>query len=306
MKTTLVTFFFNIKDLPDANDSVRPQSFYMEHGHKTLALPYPMVIFCDTITYDNIKGIRGELPTKYIIKSLMDYDFFSYNIETIRKNREGNLVYLNNRNTPSYFILTMFKVIAIKIAYQQNPFNTPYYAWIDFAGARVLKDFDKSMATIVADPNPKVSFCYIEFRSKAELASMESPFIWEGKCGVVSGCFSVQKEYVDKFYNGTMSIFHEMLVRGVGHAEEQVFTHFWNRNPELCTIFYGDYPSILINYKYPTQDFHLIRWLFIERAINAERKDIALECIESLLKSYKLSEEEKSVLDSLKIKASVR
>jgi len=306
MKTTLVTFFFNIKDLPDANDSVRPQSFYMKHGRKTLGLPYPMVIFCDMMTYDNIKAIRGDLPTKYIVKSLLDYDFFSHNIEMIRKNREGNTVYINNRNTASYFILTMFKVVAIKIAKEHNPFNSPYYAWIDFAGGHILKDFDNSMAVITADPNPKVSFCYINFRTTSELASVQAPFVWEGQCGVVSTCFSVQKEYIDKFYNGTMSIFHEMLLRGVGHAEEQVFTHFWNRNPDLCTIFYGDYPSILVNYKYPTEDFHLIRWLFIEKAINAGCNTNALECIESLLKSYKLSEGEKDVLDSLKIKASTR
>ena len=307
MKTTLVTFFFNLKNLPDTTDLVKSTSFYMEHGRKTLALEYPMVIFCDTTTYDEIKELRGDRPTKYIIKSLMDYDFFSHNIETIRKNREGNSVYFNNRNTASYFILTMFKVVAIKIAKEHNYFDTPYYAWIDFAGAHILKEFEKSMKTIVEDPNPKVSFCYIHFRSKAELASLESPFVLEGKTGIASGCFTVQKEYIDKFYNGTMSVFHEMLLKGVGHAEEQVFTHFWNRNPELCTIFYGDYQYILTNYKYITNEFHLIRWCFIQAAMDGGRKDLALQCIESFSKSerggyYTISNEEKDILKDMKNK----
>ena len=59
-KTTIVTFYFNIKKLNDATSLVRPQSFYMQYGRETLKLNYPMLIFCDETTYDEIKTIRDE------------------------------------------------------------------------------------------------------------------------------------------------------------------------------------------------------------------------------------------------------
>ena len=57
-KSTIVTFYFNIKELKDSTDEVRPQSFYMEKGRDTLKLHYPMVIFCDEDNYKEIKKIR--------------------------------------------------------------------------------------------------------------------------------------------------------------------------------------------------------------------------------------------------------
>ena len=74
-KTTIVTFYFNIKKLNDATSFVRPQSFYMKYGRETLKLNYPMLIFCDETTYDEIKIIRDEYIndlslTQYIIKNI--------------------------------------------------------------------------------------------------------------------------------------------------------------------------------------------------------------------------------------------
>ena len=97
--------------------------------------------------------------------------------------------------------------------------------------------------------------------------------------------FSVEADYVSRLYNGSLSIFHEMLQKGVGHADEQVFTTFYDRFPELFMIYYGDYYSILMNYHAPIQDYPSIRHFFINEAIHKGRRDLAKGCAADVLKA---------------------
>ena len=289
-KSTAVTFYFNLKDLPDATDAVRPQSFYMEKGKETLRLQNPMVIFCDESTYPMIKSMRDELVTdssltEYIIKSFTDYDFYKDQYPIIRKNREGVPCYINDRNTSSYFLLCMFKILAIQIAYQKNFFKTPFYNWIDFGGSHVMRDFVTAATKSLQNPNPKISMCYIHYRSRSELQDRLQHRIQGGYCGIAGTSFSVEADYVSRFYNGCLSIFHEMLFQGIGHADEQVFNYFYDRYPDLCTIYYGDYYSILTNYHAPVEDYPSIRHFFINEAIHKGRRDLAKSCAEKVLKA---------------------
>ena len=306
MSTTIVTMFFNLTTLPDATPAVRPQSFYMEKGRATLALPYPMVVFCDETTIDEIKRIRGDQPTQYIVKPIYEYDLYKHNYATIRKNREGVANYIGSRNTSSYFLLCMFKSLALLISKQQNTFDTTHFAWIDFGGSHVMRNFDQGARRMVENPNPKVSFCYIDYRSADDLCVIDSRLTREGWCGAACTSYTVEGAYMDRFYNGTMAIFHEMLAKGVGHNDEQVMTYFFNRYPELCSIYYGDYFSILSNYKYPCEDYNTIRWCFLNKVQCAGRYDLARACIAALFKSVAdghlaMSDDEYKTLDTMSL-----
>lgn len=307
-KTTVVTMYFNLRNLVDATDEVRPKSFYMDKGRATLSLNTPMVIFCDDTCYEDIKALReaslanaSELTT-YIIKPITEYDFYKESFPVIRKNREGNELYVNSRNTSSYFILCMFKILGLFIAKQRNPYGTPFYAWIDFAGSHIMRSFSTYAPKMLENPNPKVSFCYIHYRNGQEL-TLKNNFC-AGFCGVGATAFTVEAEYINQFYNGTMSIFHEILFHKMGHADEQVLTCFYNKYPELCSIYYGDYYSILANYHFVREDYNSIRKYFIKETINKGRSDLALICISNVLASVRknyliLSESDYTSLVSL-------
>ena len=288
--STLVTFYFNLTTLPDATDAVRPQSFYMEKGRVTLKLKTPMVIFCDESTYPLLKAMRDEEVadqslTQYIVKSLIDYDFYKDNYPIIRKNREGVACYVNDRNTSSYYITSMFKILGLQIAHERNYFKTPFYTWVDFGGSHVMRSFESGTLAILANPRPKVSLCYIHYRSHEELEYRMNNRIQGGYCGIAAGSITVEADYVSRFYQGCMSIFQEMLTKGIGHGEEQVLTFFYDRFPELCTIYYGDYYSILTNYHAPIQDYPSIRHFFINESSNKGRRDLARTCAQEVLKA---------------------
>ena len=283
-KTTIVTMYFNLKNLPDATESVRPKSFYMEKGRPTLSLNYPMVIFCDDTCYEDIKAIRGDRPTHYIIKSLVDYDFYRDNFPIVRKNREGNPKYVGNRVTASYCILTVMKIYFIYLAKQVSPFESTHYAWVDFGGSHVLRKFEEYAPKMLAAPHPKLSFCYIHFRGEAEVA-MTSEFSKGGYTSIGATSFTVESDYVERFYSAYMSIFHELLSIRLCHCDEQVFTYFYHRYPELCTLYYGDYASILTNYHVVREDYYCIKRHFINEAVNKGRRDLAIKCAKDILGS---------------------
>ena len=290
-KTTVVTMYFNIKDLPDNTDEVRPKAFYMEKGKATLSLNAPMVIFCDDTCYEDIKAIRdaaipnAESQTTYIIKPITEYDFYKYSYPIIRKNREHVKMYENSRNTSSYFILCMFKILGLLISKQKNPYGTPFYAWVDFGGSHIMRSFNEYALKMLENPNPKVSFCYIHYRNGQEL-SLNNKFC-AGFCGIGATAFTVEADYMNQFYNGTMSIFHEILFNKMGHADEQVLTYFHHKHPELCTIYYGDYYSILTNYHFVREDFNSVKNFFINEAIKKGNSNLALVCISHVLRSIR-------------------
>ena len=300
--------YFNLRNLVDATDEVRPKSFYMDKGRPTLSLNAPMVIFCDDTSYEDIKSLREALVTNaseittYIIKPITEYDFYKESFPVIRKNREGNAMYVNSRNTSSYFILCMFKILGLFMAKQRNPYGTPFYAWVDFGGSHIMRSFSTYAPKMLENPNPKVSFCYIHYRNSHEL-SIHRQFC-AGLCGVGGTAFTVEADYMNQFYNGTMSIFHEILFNKMGHADEQVLTYFHNKYPELCSIYYGDYYSILTNYHFVREDYQSVKYHFIQEAINKGRSDLALVCISQVFRSVRegcliLSESDYTSLVSL-------
>ena len=291
-KATVVTMYFNISEFEDANDIVRPKSFYMEKGRATLELDSPMVIFCDDTCYEDIKSIRNVSvsnasdKTTYIIKPMKEYDFYNFSFPVIQKNRIGNEIYIKNRVTASYLIICMFKTVAMFIAKQKNPYGTPFYAWVDFGGSHVMTGFPKYAPKMLANPHPKVSFCIIHYRDAEELSSVKTNFNL-GYTGAAGTTFTVETEYMDQFYNGMMSIYHEMLFHKMGHTDEQVLTYFQYRHPELCNIFYGDYYSILMNYHSIRENFWTIKRYVIDEALEKGRHDVARKCIAEVFRSIR-------------------
>uniref|UniRef100_A0A6C0AQ00 Uncharacterized protein n=1 Tax=viral metagenome TaxID=1070528 RepID=A0A6C0AQ00_9ZZZZ len=299
-KSTLVTFYFNLTTLPDATDAGRPQSFYMEKGRETLKLQNPMVIFCDDTTHLSIKAIRDEevsdqTLTKYIVRPFTDYDFYRHNWPIICANRKGVPFYVNDRNTASYFLVSMFKIIALQLAHQENFYKTPFYTWIDFGGSHVMRSFHDATMKILANPRPKISMCYIHYRGHQELEDRLQNKVQGGYCGIAAGSLTAEASYISRFYTGCMSIFYEMLTNTIGHGEEQVFNYFYDRFPELCTIYYGDYYSILTNYHGPMDDIGTIERFFINEAIHKGRRDLAKQAAKAILDANPGLDEQSSI-----------
>ena len=61
--------------------------------------------------------------------------------------------------------------------------------------------------------------------------------------------------------------------------------YFYHRYPELCTLYYGDYYSIVTNYHGVKEDYPSVRNFFIQEALNKGRADLAGGAAKSVLQS---------------------
>lgn len=298
---TILTMFFDIKSLKDSTNLTRPLDFYVKNGKHTLGLKYPMVIFCDDTTLNILKDIREqevgtEIPTQYIVKGLAEYDFYKLHYDNIVNNRKTYSTCDHGRATVSYFLMGMFKPLAFYIAKQKNFFNTTHYAWVDLGCNHIVRSLTESIPNMLNNPRPKVCVCYIHYRHHNELYPMDNYLKHGGPCGIASTSYTIEASYVDRFYNSAMSIFHEKLYTGYGHTDETVMTYCYDKNPDIFTLYYGDYYSIITNYHKSNQDQNCIFYHFIGNALRCGRNDLAIDAANSILAADQVDESIKAQL----------
>ena len=272
--STIVTMFFNLKKLPDSTESLRPLEFYLEHGKKTLELPYPMILFCDDETRPLLEKIRCNLPTIYIEKNITEYDYFKELYPKVVENRKV-IASPDPRNTSSYFLTSLFKIHALSLAKEGNYFpDTSHYFWIDLGGSHIMRGFPDAVYKILDNPRPKISCGYIHYRSDSELYPMKEFMKNGGKCCIGSGCFSVETSYIERFHISMFDILNEQISLGVGHAEEQCMVYSYSKHPEWFNLYFADYYSLITNYHRTVEDIQCVQNNFIRNAQNAGRSDL--------------------------------
>jgi hypothetical protein len=292
-KSVIVTMYFNLKTLKDSSQDTRPLEFYLTNGRGTLQLEHPMIIFCDSTTQPLIKAIRDEYvspekcPTIYIEKNFTDYDYYNQTWPIIVENRKRSKYYKNpnDRNTPSYYLVCMFKIMALQMAAQRDDFGASHYFWIDFGCSHVAgKEMKEPAERMLENPRPKVSALYLHYKNSSELQDVAN-FCDTGACAMACTVFSVERAYVSKLYSCMWAIFYDLLAKGHGHTDEQVMTLCYDRHPDLFNLYYGDYYSVISNYHYVFKDWHTVKWCFINNAIAAGRQDLAKAAAQNILDS---------------------
>lgn len=266
MNVTLVTMFFNL-------NQARPKQFYIDHGRAVLELDAPMVVFCDAETRPDLEACRNGRPTAYVERPIFEYEYYSALLPIVHANR-ATRPSPDTRNTPEYFLLSMFKFYALYFAYLRRDFPCTHYMWIDIGCSHVVRGIPSAILPILAAPRPKVACCYIHYRSSAELYPMTSYFASGGKCGLAAGLMTLESSYVPKLFTLANSILYEQIAEGVGHAEEQVLVYCYDRRPEWFSIYAGDYYSIATNYHRAVNDIECIEQNFIRPAMAAGRHDL--------------------------------
>jgi len=303
--------YFNLKNLKDSSNDTRPPEFYLNHGRATLQMEAPMVIFCDEITQPLIKDIRDAhidqttYSTVYIVKNFTDYDYYNQLWPIIVTNRQKSAYYKNpgDRNTPSYYLVTMFKYAALNIAHQRNDFkDATHYFWVDFGYSHVARgNIVEDARPMLANPKSKIGMLYIHYRSDEEHADAAN-ICNKGTCGLATSTFSMEKDYVPKLFTYAWATMYEQISKGYGHADEQVINAVYYKNPELFNLHYGDYYSVISNYHYVKQDWNAVKWYFIMNALHAGRKDLAIHAAKNILESVALNllslpDEEKNYME---------
>jgi len=294
---TLVTAYFNLTKCPDASEEInkRDKNYYLEHSISTLSLPYNLVIYCDNESFDTIRSIRPTYlneKTKYIICEFDDFVFknkdprtFKEYRDKIYQNRREKPYNFDNRNTASYYLFCTSRYIMLKETIESNPFNSTHFSWINFCiermGYQNLIRLDEALSI----KRDKFSTCYIDYIPEGLVKNTSEYFLW-GRCGMCSGFFTGNSEYMYKVCDLIENKFLEYLEQGYGHADEQLYSPVYFENPELFEHYYGDYQQMITNYTFiydaPEPPIHN----FIRNSYNNENYIKCYEACKFVWKSY--------------------
>lgn len=278
---TIVTMFFDLTAFPDKTAHTRPPSFYIHNGKAVMDLDAPMIIFCDNVTEPMVRAMRTNPKTTFVNKPLGEYEHFKYR-ELIDENRRKSNGYKNaERNNVTYLLMGMFKPLAIQIAAKMNPYNTTHFAWVDYGCAHFIRGVDTA-CDLLTNTKPKVAATYIHYRSNDELRDMRRYMEFGAPCGMASTVYTVEGSYADRYCAAMFSVFLDQIVRGYGHTDETCMVYCFDKYPELFTLNYGDYYSVITNYHEVREDKEAIRRYFIEEAERKGRSDLAKIALSSL------------------------
>jgi hypothetical protein len=261
---TLVTAYFDLTQYFDASQEIkdRDRTYYMSHSISTLSLPHNLVIYCDSASLLYIQAIRPaylENKTVYVIKEFDEFRFkkesghltetFADYKQKIIQNRKENPYHFDNRNTASYYLFCMSRYAMLKETIETNPFQSTHFCWINFCiermGFKNLIRLEEGLAV----NRDKFSTCYIDYVPET-LVKREQEYYQFGRCSMCSGFFTGNSEYMYKVCDRIENKFLYFLEKGLGHADEQLYSPVYFDSPELFEHYYGDYHQMITNYKY--------------------------------------------------------
>jgi hypothetical protein len=249
---TLVTAYFDLTKEPDASVEInnRPMSHYLSTANSTMCVEQNLVIFCEEntkIILDSLRPLHLKHKTKYIICGFNDFELVVKNRKIIARNRMNKPYHFDNRNTPSYYLFCMLRYVMIDQIIDENPFNSTHFAWINICIERMGWKNVANLNNALSLNRDKFSTCYIDYQPK-ELVQNYQEYFKYGRCGMCSGFFTGRSDYFKQFNKLMIESFYECLNQGYGHADEQLYSIVYFKNPSIFELYYGDYQQMITNY----------------------------------------------------------
>jgi predicted O-methyltransferase YrrM len=249
---TAVTAYFNLAKRPDASAEIkaRPQAYYMQHANMTMALPINLVVFCDPDSKPALEAMRPahlKAKTHWIVMEFGDFELVQANYEFIAATREAKGYKADPRNTVSYYLFCMLRYVMLQQAMAENVFGSTHFSWVNICIERMGWKSGVVFPLVWSEFRDKFSTCYIDYQPRKFLANLEEYYRW-GRCGMCSGFFTGSKHYMSAFCEAVLTKFAEMTARGLGHADEQLFSLVFFDHPDIFEFYLGDYTEMIVNY----------------------------------------------------------
>lgn len=137
-----VTFVTSLIDIYDKPINGRSLDWRFEHFEKLVCTSIPICLFISQKYYDYFNKRLIHLNQNYNL-FIHIFDFNNSHIYNIVNNCHELSLPLNRnqeKDTKEYMILMNQKIEQIKLCIDMNPFNTHYFAWIDFSINYIFKD----------------------------------------------------------------------------------------------------------------------------------------------------------------------
>jgi hypothetical protein len=284
---TFVTAFFDLTSKTDVTSASRSLEHYMNSSHSTMALNENLVIFCEPKMkqfFEDQRASYGLLSKTLIITmEFEDTPLHKYHSK-ITQNRIDKPYHFDLRNNPSYFLFCISRCSLIKSAIENNHFKSTHFAWINICLQRMGLRNIEHLVDVVSTKRDKFSTLYIDYQPKSLVSNLPEYYQW-GRCGMCSGFYTGNTEYMWEFCDRMEKKFIETVEAGYGHADEQLFSQVYFDDPSIFEFYYGDYQQMVTNYKYIRENVDITLRLLIPKSREKGDHKVCLDACKFVLSS---------------------
>lgn len=251
--TTLITLcYYTPNNIYDKQTS-------LERGRRTMRINQPMVIYTGPETYEDILAMRKSYgldnKTKMVVIPYNELHFYKYK-DVIETNRDKYWPTRDARCSTDVQIITMSKYEIIKRTLDENPFNTRYFAYIDYnllvknpwgSTNYTSDDVYGKIDQICEHPRDKVTMCVLGYWNPKDFDNLRE--FYSIYRFIVAGLFYTMEINVGKKIIDQLIDYSEYIInQGYGHSEEHPIGHIIDENEYDFNLVIGDYQDAIENY----------------------------------------------------------
>jgi hypothetical protein len=247
MNITLVSAFWNPKDLGRERHARQRKDYlyYFDILHR--AVPFPIVVYAEPDACTEIQTLVGDNKFRKVVPySFHDLPYVQNrtSFEHMKRPENGDPL----KDTLGFAFATWGKFEVMEKAVTSNPFSTSRFGWIDFGLAHVASlhlDWNKHMANVPE----KIKLLEMRSSSPREVQNPEWHRFIRGRiaAGFMTGsgeAFSeLRKDFLEEVESAKCSSWYPL--------EEQVLSILIAKHPDRYEVYFGDYGQVVSNYNIP-------------------------------------------------------
>ena len=249
--TTFVTSFIILENV------VKPLSWRIEKFLDIVKTGINICVYVGFSVEDEILEIASQYPNVKLMKTFCIVDLFAYKACAGIYNLELPHTNNVNKDTKEYMIMMNAKIEFVNETMKQNPFNTDYFAWIDFSISHVFSS--KNYINLLNDINSMkyetrflaIPGCNNKIMNRedgnTELCDELQSICWRF-CG---GFFWGDKNSLVEFYNLYIDYFPKFILKYNKLVWEVNFWAWLELNSDWCPDWYlADHNDSIIEVPY--------------------------------------------------------
>ena len=254
--TTLVTGFWDLSARKE-NPHYRTTQEYLVRSEYVLSLDINLVVFIDPAFREFILDKRKKLLSKTcIIDMPFDQLPYAYLLSEVKEIRDGCVPKRDSienpygKYTPDYFVLIWSKLPLLSRICKDNPFKSTHFGWIDFGIRHVAM---LPVDDIYSPVSNTIRIGQVKYFSQddIDINKLSPESVDMPDCGAIAGGIFIGPRYslmlLDYLFDEELeSILNERRT----FSEQFVLARIIKRHPDLFSIYFGQYATLLLNHLY--------------------------------------------------------
>ena len=285
-KWTFITSYIDLTKCFDANSSMTKND--LKDANATMSIPFPLIVYCEK---EHLEILRDKRPVH--LRHLTEYREISFeDIPLVRdyrmkiiENRIKNPYQFDVNNTASYYLYCMMRYWVMILELENSSFGSTHYGWVDIFLEKMGYENLIYFNDVVSVNRDHFSACYIDYQPEYLVMNYREYYQY-GRCSFCSNFFTASAFQMYQFCSQILKVFKEVLERGYGHGDEQLYSIIYFRNPGMIDFYLGDYGEMITNYRYVYKNVSQgIR--LMERVYELKNMELSFRICEILLESVR-------------------